>query len=68
MGQIDEVFLGSFFSHSNKIKSYHKKKDDTPKIIHFAIVKYVEEESLNILLDVRQAQTLINNYLQKKKL
>ena len=67
MGQIDEVFFGSFFGHSNKNKSYSKKKDTSPKIIHFAIVKYVEEESLNILLDVRQAQTLINNYLAKKR-
>jgi hypothetical protein len=67
MGQIDEVFFGSFFGHNNKIKSYSKKKDDTPKMIHFAIVKYVEEESLNTLLDVKQAQTLINNYLIKKR-
>ena len=67
MGQIDEVFFGSFFGHNNKIKSYSKKKDDTPKMIHFAIVKYVEEESLNTLLDVKQSQTLINNYLIKKR-
>ncbi len=67
MGQIDEVFFGSFFGHNNKPKSHSTKKDDTPKIIHFAIVKYVEEESLNKLLDVKQAQTLINNYLIKKR-
>ena len=68
MGQIDEVFFGSFFGHNNKPKSHSAKKDDTPKIIHFAIVKYVEEESLNKLLDVKQAQTLINNYLIKKEI
>ena len=67
MGQIDEVFFGSFFGHSNKIKSYSKKKDDSPKIIHFAIIKYLEEESLNTLLDCKQAQTLINNYLIKTR-
>ena len=67
MGQIDELFFGSFFGHNNKIKSYSKKKDDNPKIIHFAIIKYVEEESLNILLDCKQAQTLINNYLIKTR-
>ena len=54
MGQIDEVFFGSFFGHYNKNKSYSKKKDDSPKVIHFAIIKYVEEESLNILLDCKK--------------
>ena len=67
MGQIDEVFFGSFFGHNNKPKSHSTKKDDTPKIIYFTIVKCVEEESLNKLLDVKQAQTLINNYLIKKE-
>ena len=69
MGQIDEVFFGSFFGHNNnnKIKTYSKKKDDTPKMIHFAIIKYVEEESLNTLLDCKKAQTLINNYLTKTR-
>ena len=68
MGQIDEVFFGSFFGHNNnKIKSYSKKKDDSPKMIHFAIIKYVEEESLNTLLDCKKAQTLINNYLTKTR-
>ena len=67
MGQIDEVFFGSFFGHNKNIKSYSHKKDDTPKIIHFAIIKYVEEESLNILLDCKKAQTLINNYLTKTR-
>ena len=67
MGQIDEVFFGSFFGHNNKNKSYSKKKDNSPKRIYFAIVKYVEEESLNILLDGKQAQTLINNYLLKTR-
>ena len=67
MGQIDEIFFGSFFGHNNKNKSFSKKKDDSPKIIYFAIVKYIEEESLNILLDGKQAQTLINNYLLKTR-
>ena len=67
MGQIDEVFFGSFFGHNNKNKSFSKKKDDSPKIIYFAIIKYVEAESLNILLDGKQAQTLINNYLLKTR-
>ena len=67
MGQIDEIFFGSFFGHNNRFKSFSKKKDDNPKIIHFAIIKYVEEESLNILLDCKQAQTLINNYLIKTR-
>ena len=68
MGQIDEVFFGSFFGHNNnKFKTFSKKKDDSPKIIYFAIIKYLEEESLNILLDCKQAQTLINNYLSKTR-
>ena len=53
MGQIDEVFFGSFFGHNNKPTSLSAKKDDPPQIIHFALVKYVEEESLNKLLDVK---------------
>ena len=67
MGQIDEVFFGSFFGHNSKIKSGQKKSDSTPKIIHFAIIKYLEEESLNILLDNKQAQILINNYLYNQR-
>ena len=67
IGQIDEIFFGSFFGHNNKFKSYSKKKDDNPKKIHFAIIKYVEEESINVLLDCKQAQTLINNYLIKTR-
>jgi len=67
MGQIDEVFFGSFFGHNNKNKSFSKKKDDSPKIIYFAIVKYVEAESLNILLDGKQSQSLVNNYLLKTR-
>ena len=67
MGQIDEIFFGSFFGHNNKIKIKSKKDDSSPKIIHFAIVKYLEEESLNILLDNKQAQMLINNYLYNER-
>lgn len=67
MGQIDEIFFGSFFGHNNKIKIKSKKEDSSPKIIHFAIVKYLEEESLNILLDNKQAQMLINNYLYNER-
>ena len=67
MGQIDEIFFGSFFGHNNKIKIKSKKEDTSPKIIHFAIVKYLEEESLNILLDNKQAQMLINNYLYNER-
>ena len=67
MGQIDEIFFGSFFGHNNKIKSNIKKDDSTPKLIHFAIIKYLEEESLNILLDNMQAQKLINNYLYNER-
>ena len=67
MGQIDEIFFGSFFGHNNKIKSNIKKDDSTPKLIRFAIIKYLEEESLNILLDNMQAQKLINNYLYNER-
>ena len=67
MGQIDEIFFGSFFGHNNKMKSYSKKDDSSPKLIHFAIVKYLEEESLNILLDNKKAQMLINNYLYNER-
>lgn len=67
MGQIDEIFFGSFFGHNNKIKIKSKKEDTSPKIIHFVIVKYLEEESLNILLDNKQAQMLINNYLYNER-
>jgi len=67
MGQIDEIFFGSFFGHNTKIKSNIKKDDSSPKLIHFAIIKYLEEESLNILLDNKQAQILINNYLYNSR-
>ena len=67
MGQIDEVFYGSFFGHNTNMKTFLRKKDGNPKIIRFAIVKYVEEESLNTLLDCRKAQTIINNYLIKSR-
>ena len=67
MGQIDEIFFGSFFGHNTKIKSNTKKDDSSPKLIHFAIIKYLEEESLNILLDNMQAQKLINNYLYNER-
>ena len=63
MGQIDDIAFGSFFGH-NKNK---KKNNNEPKLIHFAIVKYVEEESLNILLDFKKAQKLINDYLEKTR-
>ena len=67
MGQIDEIFFGSFFGHNTKIKSNTKKDDSSPKLIHFAIIKYLEEESLNILLDNKQSQMLINNYLYNSR-
>ena len=67
MGQIDEVFYGSFFGHNTNIKTFPKKKYNNPNIIYFAIVKYVEEDSLNKLLDCKEAQTLINNYLIKTR-
>ena len=67
MGQIDEVFYGSFFGHNTSIKAFSKKKYNNPKIIYFAIVKYVEEDSLNTLLDCKEAQNLINNYLIKTR-
>ena len=67
MGQIDEIFFGSFFGHNTKMKLYSKKDDSSPKKIHFAIIKYLEEESLNILLDNKKAQMLINNYLYNER-
>ena len=67
MGQIDEIFFGSFFGHNSKMKLYSKKDDSSPKKIHFAIIKYLEEESLNILLDNKKAQMLINNYLYNER-
>ena len=68
MGQIDEVFFGSFFAHNTDgIKTFWRKKNNNPKIIHFAIVKYIEEESLNKLLDCKEAQILINKYLTKTR-
>ena len=67
MGQIDEIFYGSFFGHNTSIKTFSKKKYNNPKIIYFAIVKYIEEDSLNTLLDCKEAQTLINNYLIKTR-
>ena len=63
MGQIDEIFFGSFFGHNKNIRPNFKKDDSTPKLIHFAIIKYLEEDSLNILMDNKKAQILINNYL-----
>jgi hypothetical protein len=67
MGQIDEIFFGSFFGHNKNLKSSSNKSETTPRLIHFVIVKYLEEESLNILLDNKQAQILINNYLYNSR-
>ena len=67
MGQIDEIFFGSFFGHNKNIRPNSKKEDSTPKLIHFAIIKYLEEDSLNILMDNKKAQILINNYLYNER-
>ena len=67
MGQIDEVFFGSFFGHNKNIKNNSKNEDSSPKLIHFAIIKYLEEESLNLLMDNKKAQILINNYLYNQR-
>lgn len=57
MGQIDFVDLGSFF---NRKGSKNKRK-----IVKFAIVKFTEEESLNVLMNQYKSQLLINEYLEK---
>lgn len=59
VGQIDNVSLGSYF---NKKGSKAKRK-----IVHFAIVKFVDEESLEELLDQKATQKKINNYLEQVK-
>ena len=67
MGQIDDIFFGSFFGHNNKINMNNKNENSSPRLIHFVIIKYLEEDSLNKLLDNKQAQMLINNYLYNKR-
>ena len=57
IGQIDRVDLGSFF---NRKGSKNKRK-----IVKFAIIKFIEEESLNNLMNQYKTQLLINEYLEK---
>ena len=59
IGQVDEVELGSFF---NRKGSKSKRR-----IVNFAIVKFLEEESMNKLLDPSITQRAINNYLENRK-
>lgn len=59
VGQIDDVSLGSYY---NKKGSKNKRK-----LIYFAIVKFIEEEALIALLNQKETQIKINNYLQQIK-
>ena len=59
VGQVDDVKQGSFF---NRKGSKSKRR-----VVNFAIVKFVEEESMTKLKDTKLVQRAINNYLDNKR-
>lgn len=59
IGQIESVTLGSFF---NKKGSSSKRR-----MVYFAIVKFDEPSSLKALLNQRNTQSIVNNYLENIK-
>ena len=59
IGQIDDLELGSYI---NK-KGSRKKR----KVVNFALVKFLEEESLQSFLNRFETQLKINNFLEQKK-
>ena len=44
MGQIDEVFFGSFFGHNNKIKSYNKENS----YFDFDFERFINETGIKV--------------------
>jgi hypothetical protein len=59
IGQIDEIELGNYINKKG-LKKHHK-------IVYFAIVKFVDEESLILLLDQYKTQIKINQYIEVRK-
>lgn len=59
MGDIDEIQIGSYIN-----KKGSKKKR---KIVNFALIKFMDEESLNFLMKRHQAQMKINEYIENRK-
>jgi hypothetical protein len=59
-GNIDKIELGNYVNQ----KGYKNQKG---KIINFAIVKFIDEESLDKLLNSKSMQTKINNYIENKR-
>jgi hypothetical protein len=59
IGQIDEVEIGSYIN-----KKGSKKKR---RVVNFAIVKFMEEESLTSLMDRYKTQMKINEFLETRR-
>jgi len=59
IGQIDDLEIGSYINR----KGCKKKR----RVVNFAIVKFLEEDSLVSFLDRYQTQMKINNFLENKK-
>jgi hypothetical protein len=59
LGQIDEIELGNYINKKG-LKKHHK-------VVYFAIIKFLDEESLTGLLDQYSSQIKINQYIEKRK-
>lgn len=59
IGEIETVELGSYV---NRKGSKSKRC-----VVNFALVKYYDEEALNLLLDQHQSQRLINEFMMNKR-
>jgi hypothetical protein len=59
-GQIDKLELGNYVNQ----KGYKNQKG---KIVNFAIVKFVDEESLSKLLDQKLIQKEINEFIEIRR-
>jgi hypothetical protein len=59
-GQVDKIEQGSYVNQ----KGWRNQKG---KIVTFVLVKFINEESLEQLLDSKAMQTKINNYIENKR-
>jgi hypothetical protein len=59
VGQVEDIELGSYIN-----KKGNKKKR---RVVNFAIVKFLEEESLGLFLNRYETQIKINNFIENRK-
>ncbi len=59
IGQIDTIEIGSYIN-----KKGSKKKR---RVVNFALIKFIDEDSLDRLMNRNQAQLMVNDYIENKK-